>query len=224
MEKLIHPRHICQSQATARKLAEILPGAAIAIVPAGIDLGRFKPASKSAARERLGLPASALLAGSAGRLVAVKGYGFLVGALRHLPANVRLVLAGDGPERAALEAKALSLGLMDRVTFLGHRDDVADILPAFDVFCLPSLNEGLPRSLLEAQACGVPVVATSVGAVAEAVCPETGTLVEAGNELLLAVAIQRALIRPPAVPPRRFVETHYSWLATLNSYRQLAEA
>jgi glycosyltransferase involved in cell wall biosynthesis len=223
LEILLRPQHICQSKATAQKLTAVLPGARIAIVPAGIDLQRFKPGDKAAARARLGLEAETALIGTVGRLVPVKGQSTLIGAYRILPHDAHLVIVGDGPERQALEAQASAHGLSDNVHFLGHRDDVEKILPAFDVFCLPSLNEGVPRSLLEAQACGVPVVATRVGAVEEAVCPETGLLVEPSNEVLLAAALKRTLAAPPACSPRRFVETHYSWIETLNSYRQLAE-
>ncbi len=224
LEMLLRPQHICQSMATAKTLAAILPRARISVVPAGIDLQRFMPGDKAAARARLGLAPDVALAGAVGRLVPVKGHSVLIGAFHLLPHEVHLAIVGDGPERAALEAQASAFGLSDNVHFLGHRDDVAEILPAFDVFCLPSLNEGVPRSLLEAQACGVPVVATKVGAVAEAVCPETGLLVEPSNALLLAAALRCALGAPPAASPRGFVETHYSWLDTLDSYRQLAEA
>ncbi len=224
VERLVRPRHICQSKATARQLAAILPGADISTIPAGIDLARFCPRDKAAARQRLGLPEHGAIVGTVGRLVPVKGHRYLIAAFRYLPRPARLVIAGEGPERAALETQAEAEGIRDSVTFLGHRDDVAGILPAFDIFCLPSLSEGVPRSLLEAQACDIPVVATNVGAVREAVCAETGILVVPANPILLADALNRALAGGSATPPRRFVEEHYSWQKTLNSYRQLAEA
>ena len=94
--------------------------------------------------------------------------------------EVQLVLVGSGPLERALRDDARSLGLSDRVVFAGSRDDVAELLPAFDVFALSSQNEGLPISLLEAMAAGVPCVATSVGGVPE--------VIHNGNEGLLVPA------------------------------------
>ncbi len=224
LENLVKPLHICQSKATARQLSEILPGADIKIVPTGVDLERFQPGDKAKARVRLGLDPRAKIIGTVGRLVPVKGHSRLLTAFRYVTDETHLVIAGDGPEREALEAQAAASELLGRVTFLGHRDDIEEVLPAFDVFCLPSLNEGFPRSLLEAQACGVPVVATDVGAVSEAVCHATGIMVEGGNAVVLAEAIDRALRCPRRLSPRRFIETNFSWSKTLNSYRQMAEA
>jgi glycosyltransferase involved in cell wall biosynthesis len=224
LESFLKPRHVCQSRTTAKRLSEILPGASIEIVPTGVDLERFKPGDKAGARARLGLEMRAPIVGTVGRLEPVKGHSRLLAAFRYLPGDVRLVIAGDGAERAALEAQAAAGGVAARVTFLGHRDDIEEILPAFDLFCLPSLNEGFPRSLLEAQACEVPVIATDVGAVREAVCPETGLVVEGANAIILAQAMERTLNRPLGQSPRDFIETNFSWRKTLDSYRQVAEA
>src|SRR5439155_22355430 len=80
-----------------------------------------------------------------------------------------LVRAGDGPLRAALEQRAIALGIHDRVLFLGERKDIPALLARCDVFVLPSLNEGLPLTVLEAMAAERPVVATNVGGLPELV-------------------------------------------------------
>jgi len=110
------------------------------------------------ARRALRLPDSGRLIGSAGRLEPVKGHALLIEALAALPTDVTLVLAGDGSQRPILEALAARLGVAERVHFLGHIDSIVTFYRALDVFCLPSVAEGLPLSVLEAQACGVAAV------------------------------------------------------------------
>ncbi len=131
---------------------------------------------------------------------------------------MHLAIVGSGPATGALQSLAAKLGLSHRLHLVGHRDDIDAILPAFDVFCLPSRSEGLPRSIIEAQACGIPVVASDVGGVREAVCPETGTLVPPDHPLILARALTAALETPPTTTPRRFVETRFAWAETVAGY------
>jgi glycosyltransferase involved in cell wall biosynthesis len=130
------------------------------------------------------------------RLDAQKGHVHLLAAAAELP-DVLFLLAGDGAERPRLEAEARALGVADRVRFLGHREDVPELLALCDLFVLPSLYEGLPLSVLEAMAAGRPVVATAVGGTDEAVLHgETGLLVPAGAASALGDAI-RALLADP---------------------------
>ena len=220
-ERLARPTHVALSQGAADVLRDMLPRPCVDVIPTGIDLSLFTPEGRDAARAALGLAPDERAIGTVGRLVPVKGHADLLAAFAQLAQTERLVVIGDGPEMAALRAQARSLGLGTRVTFLGHRDDVADLLPGLDVFALPSHAEGLPRSLLEAQACGVPVVATQVGSVAEAVCPETGHLVPPGDPDALANALALALAAPPSASPRGFVERAYDWERTLAAYRRL---
>jgi glycosyltransferase involved in cell wall biosynthesis len=127
------------------------------------------------------------------RLDRQKGHCYLLEAVARIPEAV-FVLAGEGPERPALEAQARALGLDDRVMFLGFRGDVCDLLASCDLFVLPSLFEGLPLSVLEAMAAGKPVVATSVGGTPEAVLDgETGFLVPPRDPASLVAAIHRLL-------------------------------
>jgi glycosyltransferase involved in cell wall biosynthesis len=127
------------------------------------------------------------------RLTPQKGHRFLLEAATQLP-DARVVLAGDGPERSELEALAHDRGLAEQVLFLGHREDVRDLLAVADVVVLPSLFEGFPLSLLEAMVAGTPVIATRIGGVDELVrdgC--NGLLVEPQDPEALAAAIRRLL-------------------------------
>jgi glycosyltransferase involved in cell wall biosynthesis len=138
--------------------------------------------------------------GTVARLQPVKDQASLLAAFARVAAelpNAKLVLVGDGPVRAALESQSASPALAGRVIFLGRRSDIPDILPTFDVFALPSLSEGLPLTLLEAMAAGLPCVATAVGAMPEAIVAErTGLLVPVGDVAALADTLLR-LLRDP---------------------------
>jgi glycosyltransferase involved in cell wall biosynthesis len=127
------------------------------------------------------------------RLDPLKGHRFLLEAARSLP-DARFVFAGDGPERGALERMSADLAISSRVTFLGHRGDVSELLACADVVVLPSLAEGLPLAVLEAMAARRAVVATAVGDVTDAIrTGETGIVVEPGNSAALATAIHSVL-------------------------------
>ena len=168
-------------------------------IPSGVDLARVRRAAAVARplRAGLGLEADALLIGVASRLAPVKGLTHLVEAmpeiLRRCP-RAHLLIAGHGEERPALEAQAASLGVADRVRFLGFREDVEAVIAALDVFALPSLNEGMGRVLIAAMALGVPVVATRVGGVPDVVEDgRQGLLVPPADPAALAEAIAAIL-------------------------------
>jgi glycosyltransferase involved in cell wall biosynthesis len=130
-----------------------------------------------------------------GRLKAPKDFVTLVRALAVLPPDsFDALLVGDGPDRPMLEAEVRRLGLRDRVRLAGERHDVAELLAAADVFVLSSLSEGLPVSVLEAMAAGLPVVASRVGGVPELVAEgETGLLVAPSDAHDLAGALGRLI-------------------------------
>jgi glycosyltransferase involved in cell wall biosynthesis len=221
---VLRPRVVAVSRQVAERVQAVMPGAAITVIPPGVPVERFRPGDREQARRRLALDPAGQVVGTVGRLVPVKGQRFLLEALRDLPATVHAMIVGGGPERDNLQRMAQALGVAERTHFLGHRDDLCEVYPAFDVFCLPSLAEGLPRTVLEAQACGVPVVASDVGGLPEAVCGRTGVLVPAGEPAAIAAAIRRLLDRgTAAASPRPFVERHLSWARTLQGYRELAE-
>jgi glycosyltransferase involved in cell wall biosynthesis len=157
------------------------------------------PATRSAARQRLGVPSTApVVVGAVGRLAYQKAPEDFVTALTRLRRpDVVGVWVGSGPlaaKVAGLAARALPDA---RVVLAGERADVREILPAFDVFALPSRFEGLPVAILEAMACGVPVVATAVNSVPDVVVPgRTGLLVPPRRPEFLAAAIAHLLEHP----------------------------
>jgi glycosyltransferase involved in cell wall biosynthesis len=159
------------------------------VIELGIDLDRFT-------RGRRVL--DGIVVGNVARLAEQKGHRDLIAAapavLERHP-DVRFAVAGDGELRAELEALARPLG--ERFTFLGERDDVPDLLASFDVFAYPSRFEGLCLAVIEAQAAGVPVVATPVGGIVENVVDgKTGLLVPPRDPVALAGAIVRLLDDP----------------------------
>jgi glycosyltransferase involved in cell wall biosynthesis len=169
-------------------------------IPSGIDLDRFRrPPAPAEARRALGVPLEAPVVGTVGRLEPVKGQRVLLDAVARLRGEECLVLVvGDGPERAAVEAQAARLGLGARARFLGWRPDVPLVLAAMDVFALPSENEGMGRALVEAMAAGLPAVASLIGGVPALVADGvTGLLVPPGDAGALARALERLLSDPP---------------------------
>ena len=141
-----------------------IPADRIEVLYNGVDLGRFKPVSRMEIRARLGFQTDDRVVGSVGRLVAVKNYPLLLQAIGSLGlSHVKLALVGEGPERGALEKMVAMLGLQKQVLFLGHCDNVAELLAAFEVFVLPSFSEGMSNTLLEAMGAGIAVVASDVG-------------------------------------------------------------
>jgi glycosyltransferase involved in cell wall biosynthesis len=131
-------------------------------VPNGVDTDCFRPRDQRAAREKIGVPIGVPIVGTVARLTREKGIDFALETLRMLP-RVLLVIVGDGPERESLETLAASLGVEDRTRFLSVRNDIEEILPAFDVCLVPSRTESHGMTAAEALACEVPVVASDVG-------------------------------------------------------------
>jgi len=169
-----------------------VPRDQIAIVENGVDASLFHPRDRTEARAQLSLPAAGRVAVYVGRLVRDKGLFELVEAMATLPAELTLVLVGDGVARGELEERARPLG--ERVRFAGARplDEVPRYLAAADLFVLPSWNEGTPNVILEALACGRRVVATTVGGIPDVIgSPALGELVPPKDATALAQAIGR---------------------------------
>ena len=191
--------HICVvSSSVADALRRFrVPSEKITVVENGIDIGHFS-AGRPVLREELGLQENPLV-GFVGRLAPEKGLKHLLraaaGMLNTLP-MAKFILAGEGPERSALEKLARRLGIEKSVIFLGRRSDLECIYASFDVFVLPSLSEGMPLAVLEAMAAKRPVVATRVGAIPKMVKDQqTGLLVDAGDITGLQSAISLLLGR-----------------------------
>ena len=199
----------------------------LSVIVNGVDTTRYREAAdRAAARRAAGLPAGTLI-GSAGRFATVKNFPMLLDAVarvRQTRPDVRLVLAGDGADRAALEAQARGLGYGDAIHFLGWRSDTAEVLRCLDVFALTSWTEGLPLVVLEAMACGVPVVSTSVGDIPLIVDPgTTGQLVPPGDADALAATLATlvdddVLRRRLGAAGQAFIRREYSQHTMVDRY------
>jgi glycosyltransferase involved in cell wall biosynthesis len=177
-------------------VASGVPPARIRVVQSGIDLAPFAvPCDREALRTSLGVPAGAVLVLQVAALAPHKSQTDLLRAaaiLRDGGSPVRIWIAGEGRLKDSLEREHSSLVLGDTVRFLGFREDVPDLLRAADLFCLSSYLEGLGTSILDAMAAGLPVVATRVGGIPEAVADgETGLLVPPRDPAALAEALGR---------------------------------
>lgn len=181
---------------TAKRSAERhlrIPAKRFTVVRRGRDAARYVPPSaeaKRAARRRLGLPEDAALIVHTGRQDAVKRQGDIIEALALLgdePPRRMLAVAGrEGSASPELERLVAARDLGERVRFLGHLDDVTELLAVADVFVFPSIYEGMPGSVIEAMAMGLPIVASRIPAVEEIV-------EEGGNALLVPPRDPRAL-------------------------------
>jgi len=171
-------------------------GVAVDHLP-GTELPAHAPQARARARQALGLPADAIVVGNVGRLTYQKAPEDFLAAIRRLGRpDVTGVWVGGG-ELAARVALLASQQPAARVVLAGERADVVAILPAFDVFALPSRYEGLPTVIVEAMVSGIPVVATAVNAVTDVVIPgETGLLVPPQRPDLMADAVRYLLDRP----------------------------
>lgn len=163
-------------------------------VPTGVDLSRFVPGDRRAARAGLELPAAEFLVGIVAALRSWKGHAYLVDAVARLAdPEVRLVIVGDGPGWGPLHEQVARLGVAERVVFAGNQVDPVPWFQSLDLFALPSYaNEGVPQAIQQAMACGLPVVTTPVGAIAEIVDDgATGLFVAPRDAKALAETIAR---------------------------------
>jgi glycosyltransferase involved in cell wall biosynthesis len=207
----------------------------IKVVPNGVAVRAPSAERVAAVRALLGARRDVTI-GTIASLTPKKGHPYLLRAMARLRDRglaCTLILAGEGPERPRLEALTESLGLAGRVHFLGMVPHAADVLPAIDVFVLPSLIEGLPLALLEAMLTGSAVVATTVGGVPEVVkSGVNGLLVPPADETALADAIATLIHSPElrarlGTHARETIERGYTEAAYLDSlsalYLELAE-
>lgn len=200
---LASTRNICVSNAERQKARDLhlAPDRKLVTIVNGIDfagmVARSDNDARRAWREKLGCTEATLLIGTTGRLVPGKGNDAAIRAMAHLRQlaphfDVRLVLAGDGDDRANLERLIIQERVEDRIDLLGFVDDVPGLLAALDVFVTPTHTEGLSMSLLEAMATGTAVVATDIPANAEVIDDgHSGLLVSVDAPHEIAKAILR---------------------------------
>jgi glycosyltransferase involved in cell wall biosynthesis len=222
--KLLRPLLVADADTVAENMKKRLHCNDIRVIHNGINTERFVPGNKTPARQLFDLPQGAPLIGCSGRLEVVKGQEVLIKAMTWLPSDVHLALAGTGSTEKALRKQAKEEGVESRVHFLGRIDEMPSFYQALDVFCLPSFNEGLPLSPLEAQACSIPSVVTDVGGAHESLCPNTGKLTPSGDARTMAFNLLEKLQQLHDHNPRDFVEKQGNVRTMANSYAQLRYA
>jgi L-malate glycosyltransferase len=231
-------RIISVSEELRAGLTRVMPASKVVMIHNGIDdaavSSRFMA---SEAKQRLGIPPDCPAVGTVGRLEAVKRLDIFLNAAKTIGSdlpNARFLIAGDGAETARLRDLAMSLGIAEKVLFLGHRDDIYDVIRAMDIFVLSSDHEGLPMALLETLYLGVPVVARPVGGIPEVIQDGvSGVLVRSADPSELASACTALLHDAPrrealaragiAVVAREFTSCH-SAEKTAALYRSLIGA
>lgn len=206
LSTMLHNRVIVISAADLHAARWFVPDVKLRMIPLGIDAPVLLPraeAQRELARYAAApLDADTTLIGTVAELTRNKGLPFLVEAARHLHTSEprrhwRIMIIGEGEDRALLASLIRSAGLSERISLLGFIPDATRLLPGFDVFVLPSLKEGLPYALMEAMASGLPVVASAVGGVPDLVTSsENGLLVPPGEGRALAGAITALLLAP----------------------------
>jgi len=223
--------------AISNKVAEALSEAGVArdrlrIIPSGVDCEHFRPANSSereAARSRIGIAREDFLVGSVGMLEERKGHRYLIEAIaianraRGATSRIKCAIAGDGSLREELAGFARERGIAGDIFLIGMIGDARELLDGLDLFVFPSLSEGLGVALLEAMACGLPIIATRVGGIVDIVEDgESGVLVPTRDSKAIGAAMAKlsnehtVCARIGAIARTRIVE-HYSMDAMTNS-------
>lgn len=211
---------------------EKFPAGKVVVIPNGVDTIRFQPdhESRSQVRKDLALAPDTPLVGIVAALRPEKNHALFLNAASKVIGKfprAHFVIVGDGPERTNIENTIAALNLGKKISLLGTRSDTPRLLAAMDVFALTSHNEASPVSILEALSCGVPVVSTRVGSVAESVHDHrNGFTVEPGDVDALADRIQYLLMNKESAEMmgnvgREHVQSHGSLETMVRSYEHL---
>jgi glycosyltransferase involved in cell wall biosynthesis len=203
------------AEGLADDMAELgIDRAKITIHRTGLNADLFRPYDPRMCRDELGLPRDAQVLACVGALIPRKGQTYVIEAMPLLPDAI-LLLAGQGPDEAALKSTAERLGVADRVRFLGAvpHDRLPVVLNAADVFVLPTASEGLANAWVEALACGTPVVTTPIpGAVELLTDPAWGSFA-ARDKLAIAIEVSQLLANPPPRETVAAAVAGFSWEA-----------
>ncbi|PIQ99090.1 MAG: hypothetical protein COV66_14495 [Nitrospinae bacterium CG11_big_fil_rev_8_21_14_0_20_45_15] len=194
---------VCQDKTFYSALVQLgVAEEKIICIPNGLDNELFQPYPKQKARKKLGLNQDEKYILAVGRLSKSKGHANLILAFKQLltnHSNLRLIIVGEGEEKQSLLDLAVKEGVADKTTLAGFQEhtSIPWWLNAADVFVLPSHLEGTPNILLEAMACGLPVIATDVGGVAEIITNEqNGLLIQPDSRIEIEMALHRVLNDP----------------------------
>ena len=204
-------------------------------VSIGVDSEMFKPSIslRAKVRKSLGIHSEPVIHYN-GRFMPIKNVSLLISAMRYITdqmPSAKLVLVGDGPLRERLRAQVRKLGLQKNVIFVGrvHFSETSGYYAAADVFCMPSLYDNYPNSVVEAMSSGLPVVATNVGGIPLQVQDgKTGYLVESGDETALAEKILKLVNNPSkakkmGLDGRHFAIKHFNWDVSAKKLKKLYE-
>ncbi len=212
---------------------ERFPAHQVHVIPNGVDTEQFRPQPRNAGfLQEIGVPPGASVIGIVAQLRPEKNHELLLHAaakVRQQGVNAHFVIVGEGARRTELESLCRQLEIQDAVHFLGARRDIPGILTNFDLFVLTSKMEANPVSILEAQACGVPVVATRVGSIPDTVIEgQTGLLVRPGDVDGIAAAVAGLLQdessrRRMGHAARQNVERNWSLDRMVHGYEDLIE-
>ncbi len=213
---------VAVSEALRRALIALgVPAHLVRTLRNGVDLAMFRPLDRERVRAAMGLAGPVLL--SVGHLIERKGHDRVIAALPQLP-GFTLVIVGNGPERAKLAAQAASLGVDPRVHFLGSvpHDELARLYSAADALVLASSREGWPNVLLEAMACGTPVVASNVWGAPEIVARrEAGVLMPELSADGVSAGVGALFRDLPERDATRALAEAYSWDETSDGQLRL---
>lgn len=203
----------------------------IKMVPNGVDTHIFQPMDKNKARQRSGYKPGQRIVVSSSRLTPKNGLEYLIKAVANIP-NLRLLIIGDGEQRRFLEKLIMSLKLEDRVSLLGYLEHqrLPEYLNIADVFCRPSINEGFGISFIEAMACRVPTIGTSVGGITDIIEDgKNGLLVlpassEGVSRALKKILNDKEFARKIAQQGYLTVQKKFTWQVVLDQMDKVYEA
>ena len=209
-----------------------VPAEKIQVVPNGVDVSKFYPVSKEAARKQLRIPLEKKIAVSVGSLITRKGFDLLLKAVKALTVDhgfedLNLIIVGEGPCRKEIENLIASLNLTNKVRLAGAvgHEELRLWYSAADLSCLTSSHEGWPNVILESMACGVPVVATNTWGVPEIVTSDKVGLLTERREGAIAEAIRIALTKQWRVEDLLEHAGNHSWdraaLGVLSVFRSV---
>lgn len=205
----------CVCEALKERLVAVgAPADKVAVILHGVDFELFQPVNREEVRQRLGLSGMVLI--SVGHATPRKGHHLAIQALVSLP-KVTLLIAGDGWYEETLRELAAGLGVQDRVRFLGQveQEDLKDLYGAADALVLASSREGIANVLMEAMACGTPVIATAVWGTPEAVtAPEAGLLMRDRSAVALVESARELFAHYPDREATRRHASQFRWERT----------
>lgn len=225
-----HARVVFPSRTLYRLARDVwrLPVEHLEYVPNGIDLEPYGEVTRQEAREAYGLPRDKLVIGTLATLRPEKNLIRLIEVFDQLRVEIdcHLVIAGEGRERGALEARAREMGLADAISFLGFIESPHTILPAFDVFALSSDTEQMPLSIMEAMAAGLPIASLDVGDIRQMVAEEARPYVSGRNASALVASLrellERSMVRETCGKAnRKLAESEFGAVKMLASWKNL---